>query len=401
MERNDIQVETCKTSPEENTFRIYEGNMERLNKAMARIQKKCAKHGCDFRFETVGEEYGEIQSESGPRLARYILVRAEGIAICNGWQFVATLEHTTEGNIIRGVAGIEVPERFYDCPAVCEHCGTNRARKNTYIIQNTETGEFKQVGRQCLKEYTHGMDAGFVAGCFEAMDLLKEGDAPRPGCQGETYYDRDMMLRCAAEAVRAYGYVKCGHPNATRGVAERFYLCDQYSESLPPDFTTDTRREMKDSDIQIHSDRARSDVADALAWLDTQKATGGYIHNLKTVMAMEYTSEGNLNLLVSLFGAWEKAKHDEAEKKAHQWVGEIGKRIEFRIMDYQILGTWQTFYGSKSLYKIFDEEGNIFLWRSATGLYQGDIGCVCRATLTDHTEYKGIRENVVTRCMVR
>ena len=92
-------------------------------------------------------------------LVRFIDVEVEGTAIVNGWQFAASLEYTDKGNIISGVEGIEIPERYYKCAPWCEHCKTARDRKYSFIVRNTESGEFKQVGKACLKDFTGGLSA--------------------------------------------------------------------------------------------------------------------------------------------------------------------------------------------------------------------------------------------------
>ena len=144
-------------------YAIYEGNIDRLEKKLKRISNKCKAYGCDFHYEQTGEDFRELKDEKGNKYtARFVLVEAEGTAIINDWEFIAELEHTENGNIITGVAGVEVPERYYTSKPMCEHCNSKRFRKNTYIVRNKQTGEFKQVGKSCLKDFTHGMSAEAV-----------------------------------------------------------------------------------------------------------------------------------------------------------------------------------------------------------------------------------------------
>ncbi len=108
-------------------YAIYEGNLDRLEKKLKRIFNKCKAYGCDFHYEQTGEEFRELKDEKGNKYtARFVLVEAEGTAVINDWEFVAELEHTENGNIITGVAGIEVPERYYTTTPVCEHCNSKR-----------------------------------------------------------------------------------------------------------------------------------------------------------------------------------------------------------------------------------------------------------------------------------
>ena len=134
-------------------YAIPECNMESLEKKLNRISKKCDKYGCEFKFERIGEHFGDVNvidemDELGRVLKshletiKYIDVDVEGTAVVNGWQFAASLEFTEKGNIISGVGGIEVPERYYSCYPWCEHCKTSRDRRHSFIVYKAETGEF-------------------------------------------------------------------------------------------------------------------------------------------------------------------------------------------------------------------------------------------------------------------
>ena len=120
---------TGKGNGEAMKYAIYEGNIDRLEKKLKRISNKCKAYGCDFHYEQTGEEFRELKDEKGNKhTARFVLVEAEGTAIINDWEFIAELEHTENGNIITGVAGVEVPERYYTSKPMCEHCNSKIGR---------------------------------------------------------------------------------------------------------------------------------------------------------------------------------------------------------------------------------------------------------------------------------
>jgi hypothetical protein len=126
-------------------FAIYEGNMARLVKKINRIRNKCEKYGCDFHFAETGEEFRTITLEGSEKVvARFVLVEAEGVAVVNGWKFIASVEHSEKGNIIHKACDIEVPERYYTSDPICEHCNSNRYRKDTFLVMNEETGELSR-----------------------------------------------------------------------------------------------------------------------------------------------------------------------------------------------------------------------------------------------------------------
>ncbi len=194
---------TGKGNGEAMKYAIYEGNIDRLEKKLKRISNKCKAYGCDFHYEQTGEEFRELKDEKGNKhTARFVLVEAEGTAIINDWEFIAELEHTENGNIITGVAGVEVPERYYTSKPMCEHCNSKRFRKNTYIVRNKQTGEFKQVGKSCLKDFTHGMSAEAVTQYMSLFNTLIEGETPEPGCAFQRYVSTKEYLLYVAETIR-------------------------------------------------------------------------------------------------------------------------------------------------------------------------------------------------------
>lgn len=166
-------------------YSILEANMERLEKKLTRIQNKCKKFGCSFTYEKVGEEFKTLKDDRGVEYqAKFILIEAEGKAVLNDWMFVASVQHTEKGNIINSTGcSIEVPERYYTSEPICEHCNSRRARKDTYIVMNQITGEFKQVGKSCLKDFTNGMDAAMISQYYSFFEttlnplpIIMEGD---------------------------------------------------------------------------------------------------------------------------------------------------------------------------------------------------------------------------------
>ena len=183
---------------------IHESNIERLEKKLTTISNKCQKYGCAFTYEVISEQF--VKNEAG-EVKRYIEIETEGIAKVNDWVFVAVVNFHENGNIIRkcGNTEIEVPERYYTSEPICEHCNAKRRRKDAYIIMNTTTGEFKQVGRSCLKDFTCGLSAELVAQYIAAFDSMIEGEAVASGWHVVEYYDTKEFLQYVVECIKHFG----------------------------------------------------------------------------------------------------------------------------------------------------------------------------------------------------
>ena len=144
-----------------NTYFIHESNLERLEKKINAIKKKCNKNNSTFYYEQTGvEQFRKLEPDDGPAyIARFVEVKVFGQLKYEGWKFAATIEHHDACNVIRSFDDeLVIPDKYKTCGPECEHCNRIRSRKDTYLIVNEE-GQFKQVGKSCLKEYTHGLDA--------------------------------------------------------------------------------------------------------------------------------------------------------------------------------------------------------------------------------------------------
>lgn len=394
------------------TFAILEGNMERLQKKITRIQNKCKKYGCGFHFAEVGEEYREVKDygrldpitgKPATYTARFILVEAEGVAVVNGWKFIASVEHTEKGNIINKACGIEVPERYYTSDPVCEHCNTKRFRKDTFIVMNEETGGFKQVGKSCLADYTHGMSAEGVAQYTAAFEEIIKGEEPYEGCSYTRYIGTEEFLRYVAETIRHFGYVKndCDK-RSTRDRAADYYGVE-HGWHFIGDLKEKYRNEMLGCGFNAESDEAKAEAAKALEWLDDQSEENNYMHNLKVACSLDHVSGRNLGILASLFPTYnrelvreEQRKLEVAKGAASEYVGKVGDRVEIKVDSVKLITSWETMYGVTFVWKITGEDGNIYTWKTNNIILEDVVSI--KGTVKEHKEFRGVKQTELTRC---
>lgn len=400
-------------------YAIFEENMERLEKKLTRISNKCSRFGCSFIFNIVGEEFRDVKNEQGQtETLRFVIVEAEGVAKMNDWRFVASVEHTEKGNILnRADFTVEVPERYYSSKSVCEHCNTNRVRKDTFIVMNEVTGEFKQVGKSCLADFTGGLSAEAIARYYSYFDELIEGEAVSFGGGYARYYKTEELLPYYAETIRKYGFVKkfddegCLNSNPTAFRGFDFYALLELNHS----FNKDTRRQLLTEIDRVSFDaaspEAASDVKLALEWLKEQDASNNYIHNLKTVCDMECVTHKHLGILASLFATWKRstAKAEERkaweakkaeQKKLSRHVGDVGQRFTFKVNSFEVMTSWQTDFGITYLYKMTDEAGNVLIWKSSKWIEEPDAVTTVTGTVKAHSEFNMIQQTEITRCRV-
>jgi len=393
-------------------YSIFEGNMERLEKKLNRISNKCSKFGCSFSFTKIGEEFREVKNECGKKeTLRFVIVEVEGIARLNGWRFIASVEHTEKGNIInRADYSVEVPERFYTGDSVCEHCATSRMRRDTYIVMNEATGEFKQVGKSCLADFTGGLSASAIASYYSYFEELVQGETVDGSGGFSKYYDKIEMLHFFAETIRHFGFVKrsadeeggrSNYPTADRAFD---YYSVAHNEWMLPESRKECKAEMERVNFNQNSPEAISDTNAALVWLAEQDTSNNYIHNLKTVCDLEYVTFKHLGIMASLFATWKrktaKAKEGKEQKKLSRHVGDVGQKFTFNVNNFKLVTSWQTDFGTTCLYKMTDESGNVFVWKTSKWIKEPEAVKTVTGTVKAHSEFDMIQQTELTRCKV-
>lgn len=409
-------------------YSVWEGHMNDLMKKVNKIQNKCQKFGCDFHFAQVGEEIKEIPDPNNlhpltgkpiKRNFRFIIVEAEGTAIINDWEFVASVEHTEKGNIFsKAMIDVEIPERYRCTDPFCEHCNSNRMRKNTCIVRNTKTGEFKQVGNSCLKDFTFGMSASFAVWLASIKDIFKEAEEQSIGCScgwEQRYFDTKEVLRFTAETIKHFGYSKSdNHGDSTKDrMLDFFHVCHGDTRWMQEADINRIKDQIKMVGFDPDSEEAIKMTEDALNWINSQEANNDYMHNLKTVCSLDYTTYHRFGLLVSLFPTFNRELEIQAKRKAEieagkasDYVGQIGDRIDVQIDSVKCITSWESCFNAYTLtttyvWKITDVNGNIFTWKTSKWMNEENPPKSIKGTIKEHKLYREVKQTELTRCIIQ
>ena len=149
----------------------------------------------------------------------------------NNWAFGGSVEPSgVDGknfvniNLSGNDFGLVVPPKYFTAnPCTCDYCKTNRKRNKTYLVVNRETGEWKQLGKECLKLFVTGIDVDAIA-TFESF--IKEAEcAANPG--DEFFYNRRFKFVKVADALTL----------ACAVYRERGYLATRDAMGNPNDFS--------------------------------------------------------------------------------------------------------------------------------------------------------------------
>lgn len=335
----------------------------------------------------------------------------------NGWEFIGTIEHKSGGNIIRKIKNVKVSKRYETAPNECEHCHTIRNRIDTYLVRNTETNEFRQVGKTCLRDYT-GLNPAI---CAVAMSLERELAAMEidedevirggSGVYGSFIgFDAYLVKRIAYAEIKKNGYRKNTEENArgvvthsTKSVVRNLY----YSRG----------------EVDMASDAEIAEVDEWVKNLDTNN--NDYFRNASIAYNENYLEYRDIPLVVSLISCYFRDKQIQSEKAAREkarqagvqasqeagYAGEVGDKIEFEVVSDRILWVNDPYtYGARitHTHRITDTQGHIILWTTGNVYEMNEAGWTdnngcfvagikIKATVKSHKEFRGELQTVVTR----
>ena len=411
-------------------YKICEHFMEDLEKKLKRIGKKCAKHGNPFTYNVVGTEYQEREDEYKNKIKyKFYLVEVEGTARIDDWECVASIEIHPSGNIIRNInTTIEVPKRFWHTENVCEHCNTRRQRKNLYIVHNVKTDEYRQVGKNCLLEYTDGLNAEYVASFIDGITELEEFDGFIGG-GGEIYFDVKDVIGRAAELINKVGYF-----NSDAGdISTRYCVEDIMAGNYIAKIDMIERRfhyyhfdnvSLKSSDFyKPETDEKVEKIIEYYKGLDA--ANSDFIHNIQVFLkdgCVKFRDFGYVCYLPAGYDKYIQREIARAERVkadgASKHFGEVKKRYkDVKAITFDTLFCYNNQWGGGYCHKITLEGGEQLIWKTSKSAMETiaedqkinydkidfDDWLIESATFTvkNHGEYKGTAQTDVTRVVTK
>lgn len=346
----------------------------------------------------------------------------------DGWVFGGTIEPSgVDGKnfinlpILKDEDSNTVPTKYFSSnPCSCDYCKTDRKRTKTYLVTNQVTGEWKQLGKECLKLFVTGIDIDAIA-TFES--LIKEAeDAANPG--DEFFHNRrarfvevQRALELAQAATKMFGFVatrdNVGDHNifSTKNIVQAKILKEMGCPINLPNVDNSDREKINlagtklDSYLESAEESISNDII-ALRETVTELPDEPYYNNLKTVLANEYIPLDKLGLLVSAPKAISryydlKKRQEEKERLAAEsdYLGEIGDKISVNFVSGREVACCETQFGLLHIYEFKDTNGNTVVWKSGSSKNIPERGVVT-GTVKAHEEYDEIRQTVILRAKI-
>ena len=383
--------------------------ISKLDDKVATIERKIKKQGGTIVY-IKSQPYRQDDKKDRHYGQEVVDVEVEASYKISGWEFIASLEYVDGTNLVKGTGAVEnIPEKYVHSN-ICEHCKTDRARKYTILLRNTETGEFRQVGKSCVKDYI-GVDASKYLSYLSWFDSLESYIESLDGCSGNgesvAYSVDDIIAQTIAET-QHYGYVS--KSSAAEHCKESTSSVVYYIETgIVPLYNSE-----RSYDRYEITDEQKALVNQVVDFILAIENPTDYERNLQVLINTGYATRKNIGLAVSIYGYYLRqtqiAKAREATQRS-EWVGEIGQRIVITAKP-ELVTSYETDYGYVYVYK-FIENGNVFIWKKSgtfgewvkdakggTHYVNYDDVVTFKATVKDHSEYNGVKQTVISRGVV-
>jgi len=294
----------------------------------------------------------------------------------DGFEFLATVNTTEAGNIIKRIPAIRFQvsgsgkdmsdeqaaakleainlDRFRSTGSICEHCGYERQRNDTFVVYNEKTGETKQVGRQCLRDFTGANNPERILKVLQMVweEMRSIGEARG---QAPTILTQDYLTHCAL-FVRLDGYVSASnYDSATKHVAMNnlFNMRDK-------------KLDKKGQPLWITPEPVDASMAATVRnWaLNEWQETSEFAHNVKVAVTPDALDTKAAGMAAAAFVAFQRHQGEVAKREAaaaSEFVGEQGKRsrgITVTVTNVHWVANHFSFDGSSPLYTLKTEDGS-------------------------------------------
>lgn len=283
--------------------------------------------------------------------------------VLNGWRLIAVVSplKADDGKlmaVVTTVPGESFGEMVAD-PLNCDHCKVRRDRLETFIVRH-ESGETKQVARNCLKDYVGGnnCDADSVAALIGLRSKLAAATEALGNVRDFSSVSFRNVMAYSIAAIRQHGWVSKGSAytsgkiaTATRVVAAMEFAAIMNSRE---DFTTNERermlndRNLTEADLPTEADfEAATGKLEALTVIldriESEGALNDYTVALRTLSVAGTVNRKATGIAVSAVNFVNRELAPKATAVS-AFVGTVGEKIavKAKLVSAKRLGTGST-----------------------------------------------------------
>jgi hypothetical protein len=349
----------------DNEYWVASRNLDVMKGKLEKLNRRAAKLGMPpVTMSVLGRRV--VKEPGGP--VEQSQIKLDGAAPkLKGWTFVARIMHGEGGNMVMNVPDQEIPTRYRTAPPACDHCRSNRNRKDTFVLRS-DSGEYKQVGTNCLRDFLGTEDpAMYVLYFSELKEFVDDMEGGFGGGRGASEIETLKFLAATIAVVRKLGFVG-------KKVAEERDLPTTANRVM--DYFFGTSKELQAFQKEVDAVRKPEDEDKAekmIAWARSLKDAGedsleDYLWNL-SVAAERLTVNMKLaGFMASLPSAYDRAMGASSAQTKREALPaptlKAGDKFE-GILTVEKVRSWETQYGVTNLHIMKDDAGQVYKWKAS------------------------------------
>jgi len=336
------------------------------------------------------------------------------IPVIQGWNLAASVEHSRiqeneiNYNTVRMVPGFDDHHDLRTCDPTCDHCGHNRFRKNTYLLRNSETGEFCRVGSSCLKDFLGDVDPSFVVNSVNHLKFLDTfmDEFEHVGGSYTQEFDIAEVLTLTNAVIRAMGWLSRGKAMDLGGMATADFV-NEVENTFPANYSY----EMKEIVNSIDADDKQL-AKDSLAWIGSfdlaDPSLNDYLYNCAVCAKRVLITDKDFGIACSIIASYRnklaqetKAAQEKEIQKDSNFIGELKERLRDVPVTFMKEWTFDSSFGICTIMKFMDADGNVIMWK--TGSYEQLVSgekFTITGTVKKHDIYRDVKQTTLSRCIL-
>lgn len=406
------------------TVAVLVERLGEMKATLTKLAKKANRYGsAPITFTLVGTPYDqkrEVTDWDGEK--RKITVRVQDVCVTGvaptvgDYEFIARLELSDAGVLIhKAPAHNDVSlEQFQESDGHCDHCKSNRRRKEVYVVRERATGKFLQVGSTCLRDFLGVDDPRWIAARFEFFKNFRDSFNE---CDGYAFVQSiHGTLRLASVAIRLFGWC-----SKTMAKDNESLVPTSYYTQLPfmsTKFMTAKQIDLRTKMINgatAEDDATAQNVIDWVRGLDSEKVRkSDYLYNLRVIFGLDnITNDRHIGLVVSAVAAYHREMENELRYtqawkalSASEYRGEVKQRlrdIPVTLNAKRTIGHCSYTGETKLLIQFLGEDNAVYVWFTTSNLSDTEIGEKVKltGTVVKHEEFNGVKQTVLSRVIVK
>jgi hypothetical protein len=423
----------------------YTDNFSEVQKEQERLRKEASeeKEKKGFKEESTFEHLYKIVSKD---VEIYDLTMATVIKPDDEWVILGTIDY--KDNLLKAAPGQQVPLELVgnlSGRSQCDHCHKEIYRNKIVFVKNLSNDKILKVGGSCIKNYL-GYDYEKVLSYLTDISFLdvnwggEDGDSGDwdeegggwGGGRQEPEVPVDEIVKYFAWWYKNRGYIsKAGAEKINSEKTEGKEVIPtsaqvsgdvDYVNSRPSAKEYDTWSRFCEDFYKKIETVDNVEVQLVYDFIENNYKDSNFLFNSYNMIKAGVVKK---NLIYYISGAcsfyFGKLKSEEMRKQAEmgkpdqkpsEWVGNIGEKTKLSNLEIVHIGGFTSNYGWTDIYKLKDQEGNIFTKFGVVGtqfvvkktekepdntmIQVGDVVSFT-AEIKDHNEYNGTKQTVLGR----